>query len=90
MSDEPETDEAEGEGDGTIGVQIPDPISLSSPEGVTYVITDEGALCESLGVDSVMAYRATDQGLEWLTEKRRWEPVEAAASAPRVVSARKN
>lgn len=89
MSDDPETEKAEGE-DEPLAVQFPDPIYLSSPDGVSYVITDEGALCESLGVDSVMAYRATDQGLEWLTEKRRWEPVEAAASAPRVVSARKN
>lgn len=89
MSDDPETQEAEGE-DGPLAVEFPDPIFLSSPDGVTYVITDEGALCESLGADSIMAYRATDQGLEWLTAKRRWEPVEAPASGPKVASIRKN
>ena len=82
--------EAEGEDLGNIAVQFPDPIHLQGPDGVSYCIVDEGALCEALGVDSVTAYRATEFGLEWLTEKRRWEAVEAASAGPKAISKLKN
>lgn len=86
MTDETESDEDEDE----IGVEPPQPIFLSSTDGTTYVITCEATICGLLGAESIPAYRATDAGLEWLTEKRRWEPVEAPASGPKVVSIRKN
>ena len=87
MTDEPESQEDEDE----IGVEPPQPISLTAPDGTTYVITCEATICGLLGVESIPAYRATDAGLEWLTEKRRWEPVEAPASGPaKVVPSRKN
>ena len=63
-----------------LAVSIPDPIHLQAPDGTHYVIADEGALAAMLGVEYVAAYRATDKGLEWLTEKRHWENVEAGAA----------
>ena len=75
MSDEPETDEAEGEG-GPLAVDFPDPIYLTAPDGVEYVINCEATLAALLKVDQVPAYRVTNQGLEFLTEQRRWENVE--------------
>lgn len=63
----------------------------SSARAGTWGSFFEATICGLLGVESIPAYLATDAGLEWLTEKRRWEPVEAPASGPaRVVSSRKN
>lgn len=71
------TDTPDDELDGPLAVSFPDPIYLQSPDGVSYVISDEGALAAALGVETVAAFRATERGLEWLTEKRHWENVEA-------------
>ncbi len=80
MTDETEDQELEG----PLAVEWPDPIYLQAPDGSGYCIADDGALCALLGVDSVIAYRVTDAVLEWLTEKRRWESVEAPATGPKV------
>lgn len=85
MTDETEDSELEG----PLAVEFPDPIYLTSPDGVHYCITDEGALCEALGVEGVMAWRATDAGLEWLTVNRHWESVEQSGKA-KVSAIRKN
>jgi hypothetical protein len=89
MSDDPETDEAEGE-DGPLAVDFPDPIYLTAPDGVEYVINCEATLAALLKIDQVPAYRVTDKGLEFLTEKRRWENVELGTAPARVLSTRKN
>ncbi|MCZ8113825.1 hypothetical protein [Silanimonas sp.] len=89
MSDEPETEKAEGE-DEPLAVDFPDPIYLTAPDGVEYVINCEATLAALLKIDQVPAYRVTDKGLEFLTEKRRWESVELHTAPARVLSTRKN
>lgn len=82
------TDPTDDEANGPLAVSFPDPIYLQAPDGVTYCISDEGQLSAILGVETVAAFRATEKGLEWLTEKRHWENVEAGAA--RVAAIKRN
>lgn len=86
MTDEPESQEDEDE----IGVEPPQPIGLTAPDGSSYVITCEVTLRELLEVDHVAAYRATDDGLEFLAGERRWRNVEIDAAPLKAGKARKN
>ena len=88
MTDEPESQEEDGD-DGGPSDPSP-PIELRAPDGSSYVITCEVTLRELLEVDHVAAYRATDDGLEFLAGERRWRNVEIDAAPLKAGKARKN